>query len=145
MRGRVLFLAISLALSSCFPSMDPGEEANIYLKRIESPAVAVDWYYRSLVGGATPDRVVAMHSAGHDTICVAENIIDVNIYYPDSLVVTFDGPPTAYDKRAKVLSQLRTGQVVHVDTAGIPVVPHPRPTFRSYGLNEPGQYPPVWP
>lgn len=133
MFNRVVILSSAL-LSSCVPDMEHGDRE--FLKRIEFPGGSVEWFYWPMRSGSITDLLLFEYMGGIDTICVAENITDINVYYPDSLVVTFHGKPTAYDRPARVLSRLETGVLVHVDTMGSYVAGYSRPTFRPAGLPE---------
>jgi hypothetical protein len=94
-------LILLFALQSCAPDFSGDKPDKLFIKRIKTSDVELDWYYHSLISNTTPYYVTLKRNDVLDTICVAHNIADVNIV-DSTVMLGFYGSPSVYSKSAKV-------------------------------------------
>jgi hypothetical protein len=128
MRGAAVVLVGLLLCVGCSPF---GRPDKLFLKRIETPGVTVEWYFHSLITSTTPDVVTLNVEGVVDTVCRAQNIKDVQLV--DSvLFLRFYGDPLKYGNAIIVPAEV-LGIAIEVDTA----FPIPAPSYRRTFLANP--------
>lgn len=112
-----ILLIVVLFLSSCIPKfLDEDEEPEkLFLKKIEMPDFKLEWYYHSLITSTTSDYVVLTKNNRTDTICVSDNIHDVNVFNADTIELFFYGQPCNNLKSINIEKEI-LGCCIIVDT-----------------------------
>ena len=101
----------------------------LYFKRIQTPKLTLEWYQISLYTSIPPDYVVLSKKELRDTICQADNIIDVNLFNQDSIVLKFCATPTKYMKPIKIRSSVLGTAVIIDSEPDCSLQPRYRETF----------------
>ena len=92
----IYFILLSFFLTSCYDD----KPKKLYFKKIKTPYIEVEWYQYSLLTSIPPDYVFIKN---RDSILFqADNIIDINVYSKDSVVISFCGEPTKYGKLIEI-------------------------------------------
>ena len=115
-----ILLIVVLLLSSCFPNfLDEDEQPEkLYYKKIEVPGFKLEWYYHSLITSTTSAYVVLYANDKIDTICVSDNIYDINVYIPDTIKLIFYGRPKNRREYIDIEEKI-LGSIIIVDTTAI--------------------------
>ena len=100
---------------SCITEYSVKDIKPLYFKRIQTPKLILEWYQVSLNTSIPPDYVVLLKNDLRDTICQADNILDVNLFNEDSVVIRFCATPTKYMKPIQVRS-LVLGTKISIDS-----------------------------
>jgi hypothetical protein len=108
--------SVILSLASCGGHIP--EPTRSYYKIVRTTELDLRWYRDNYFTNSRVDHITITVSGVVDTVCIAENIVDVNIYDQDSVVVKFVGNPQKYLEPAQVKSSV-LGIVVHYDTTGV--------------------------
>ncbi len=75
----------------------------LYFKYIKTANIEIEWFYYSYLTSYSPNYIIATCENKIDTICISNNIIDVNINLRDSLVqITFNGSPCLNGEKIKL-------------------------------------------
>ena len=85
-----------LTIYSCNITIDKPEP--LYYKRIQTTKLLLEWYKVSLITSVPPDYIILSLGNFKDTICQSDNIIDVNVFKKDSIVLKFCGKPKIHSK-----------------------------------------------
>lgn len=113
-------MVVVLLLSSCIPNfLDEYEQPEkLYYKMIEVPDFKLEWYYHSLITSTTPNYVVLSKDGQTDTICMSDNIHDINVYIPDTIKLIFYGLPKKRQEYIDIDEKI-LGCFIIVDTTAI--------------------------
>ncbi len=111
-QAKILFL--SLLLHSCIPSFESTYEDRLFLKEMKDSVSKLEWFYYSTISTITPDYITIEKNGKIDTICRAENIVDLRLE-KSKILIHFDGKPKRYGKAIKITSKAMDYDVI-VDT-----------------------------
>lgn len=112
----VLLTMLALAAASCFPSFEVAERA--WLKWIKTPTGEIAWFTHTAAYADSPDFIVLESGSEADTLCTADNVVDMYLEH-QNLHVHFNGRPSLYMKEISVPGRLGPYKVV-LDTASVP-------------------------
>jgi hypothetical protein len=111
-------LVVVLLFTSCVPDFKIEEPEKLFFKKIETPNITLEWYFHSLITSNTSDYVVLIKNDKTDTICISDNIHDVNILNEDTILLTFYGHPSN-DLNSVEINQDILGCTIIIDTTVI--------------------------
>lgn len=126
---KVCLLAMILGVLSCKNAILSEAPTKLYLKRIETPSVRVEWYFHSLISSTTPDIVTVTKNGSLDTVCRAQNVKDVQLT-DSTLVLEFYGAPRCYGKEITIPTSLN-GIGIETDPNHNGIGPTYRRTFTA--------------
>ena len=128
MKSSIVVVTIMI-VSGCFPSFHSTEKDKLYLKELSDSTINVDWFFYSTVSTTTPDYLIAYKGNEIDTICIAENIADVDIR-GNEIMVQFYGKPQAFNKTI-LIPDYTLGYTLVVDTSLVSDGPKPRKYYKK--------------
>ena len=124
---RLAFAAGLVVVSGCQCGVSFKDPEKLYLKRIETPAAKVEWYFESLITSTTPDVITLEKGGRSDTICRAQNVKDVQLM-DTTLLIQFYGTPRLYGRNV-VVPQVLDGISIKVDPDHVSLGPRYHETF----------------
>ena len=105
----LLTFTILILLTSCSLI----KNKRLYFKYIKTANIEIEWFYYSYLTSYSPNYLIATQGEKTDTICVSNNIIDVNINIRDSIVlITFNGHPCLYGERININKNIGKYKIV---------------------------------
>ncbi|MBP7075622.1 MAG: hypothetical protein KBB11_01115 [Bacteroidales bacterium] len=107
-----------LVFTSCISNIKIEDPDKLFLKKIETPNIKLEWYFHSLITSTTSDYVVLVKDDKTDTICVSDNIYDVNVFSGDTIQLIFYGQPSLYLEKIEI-EQVVLGCPIIIDTTAI--------------------------
>ena len=122
----VLLVLISL---SCVNDSTVKDAKPLFFKKIQTPTLTLEWYQVSLYTSIPPDYVVLSKNNVRDTICQADNIIDVNLFNQDSIVLKFCATPTKYMQPINIRSSVLGANITIDSEPNCSLQPRYRETF----------------
>ncbi len=111
----ILLLSVALFVSSCVPDFSKSQTERLYFKKIETPSAKIDWFQYSLLTSMTSDYVLISKGSKIDTICVSDNIHDVNILIGDTIIISFYGHPKDKNETIKIKEKVLDCKIL-IDT-----------------------------
>lgn len=98
------------------------------MKYIKTANGSIDWFTYSAAYSNSPDYILIKSDARVDTLCVADNILDVNID-ENRLLIHCNGQPGLYTKKVAIPKEI-VGYFVEVDTSGVAFSANGRKYFK---------------
>lgn len=92
----VIKLFILIGISSCIPNFKPGLEDRIFFKKIKTPVIEIEQYTYFAAWANSPDIVTLKKGNVLDTVCISDNVADINVTESDKVVMGFYGSPAKY-------------------------------------------------
>lgn len=128
--ANIIHLFILGCISSCSLTFKPDLKDRIFFKKIKTPVLEVEWYTYSAAWADSPDIVTVKKENILDTVCISDNIADINVIERDKVVIGFYGSPEKYMKPI-VIHKTILGYPIKIDTSYVSPPPHARNGFKN--------------
>jgi hypothetical protein len=122
----VLFLLI---LNGCFPDLKLKNSDRLYLKEIKEPNIKIDWFFYSTISSTTPDYLIVSQGIKIDTICISDNIANVE-FISDVIKISFYGEPSCHYKAISIAGSVFDFEI-KVDSSHVKNEPKTRKYYKK--------------